>query len=291
MGQTVADVRDISNTEISAILNINESYFVDLKSKMIAPAKLSRSISAFANASGGEIYIGIEEEDGPNGKVRRWDGFRDQEEANPIFHIISQLDPLSSNFSIQFFKGAEQHGLVLHLVVSKTKDIVKSTDGSVYRRNNASNLPLKDDALERLKYDKGIQSYEDEKVKVDFSEITNSETIIEFLLEAIPTGEPEDWLRKQFLLVEKSPTVASVLLFSDSPQALLPKRSAIKILRYQTKAEAERDYLVGNPETVEGPIYDLIYDAVDRVREIIEGIEKNWLTRIGASFISPRSPS
>lgn len=98
--------------------------------------------------------------------------------------------------------------------------------------------------------------------------------MIEFLIEAIPTGEPEEWLRKQFLLVDTQPTVASVLLFSDSPQALLPKRSAVKILRYQTKAEAERDYLVGNPETIEGPIYHLIYNAVDRVREIIESIEK-----------------
>lgn len=270
----MADTKDVSDLEVSAILSVNESYFVDLKSKRIAPAKLSRSISAFSNASGGEIYIGIEEEEGPDGKERRWDGYVDQEEANPVFQVINQLDPLGGNFSTQFLQGARVPGLVLHVIVSKTKDIVHSTDGGVYRRNNAQNLPLKDDALERLKYDKGIRSYEDEKVAADLLEVSNSETVIEFLIEAIPTGEPEDWLRKQFLIADKSPTVASVLLFSDSPQALLPKRSAIKILRYQTKADAERDYLVGDPETIEGPVYDLIYDAVERVREIIEGIEK-----------------
>ncbi|HYN38082.1 MAG TPA: ATP-binding protein, partial [Rhodospirillales bacterium] len=52
------------------------------------------------------------------------------------------------------------------------------------------------------------------------------------------------------------------------------KRSAVKILRYQTKHEAERDFLVFNPITIEGPIYELIYSAVDRVKVIIEGIEK-----------------
>jgi len=270
----MADTKDISTPEFSAILSVNESYFVDLKSKRIAPAKLSRSISAFSNASGGEIYIGIEEEDGPDGKERRWDGYADQEEANPVFQIISQLDPLGSNFSAQFLRSVGVPGLVLHVVVSKTRDIVHSTDGGVFRRNNAQNLPLKDGALERLKYDKGIRSYEDEKVAADLMEVSNSETVINFLIEAIPTGEPEDWLRKQFLISDKSPTVASVLLFSDAPQALLPKRSAVKILRYQTKADAERDYLVGDPETIEGPIYDLIYDAVERVREIIESIEK-----------------
>jgi ATP-dependent DNA helicase RecG len=270
----MAEVSNLSGIEISDILSKKESYFVDLKSKRIAPAKLSRSISSFANASGGELFVGIEEEEGANGKERRWDGFTDQEEANPLFHVISQLDPLASNFSYQFFRGDGMPGLILQITVSKTKDIVKSTDGGVYRRSNASNLPLKEEALDRLRYDKGIQSYEDEKVAVDLSEVTNSETVIEFLMEAIPTGEPEDWLRKQFLLSDKTPTVASILLFSDSPQALLPKRSAVKILRYQTKADAERDYLVGDPETIEGPIYDLIYDSVDRVREIIEGIEK-----------------
>jgi ATP-dependent DNA helicase RecG len=38
--------------------------------------------------------------------------------------------------------------------------------------------------------------------------------------------------------------------------------------------EAERDFLVFDPITVEGPVYDLIYDSVEKVKEIIEGIEK-----------------
>lgn len=45
-------------------------------------------------------------------------------------------------------------------------------------------------------------------------------------------------------------------------------------MRYQTKREAERDFLAFDPETIEGPIYNLIFDAVDRAKSIIEGIEK-----------------
>lgn len=125
----MADIKNVSTTEVSAILAINESYFTDLKSKRIAPAKLSRSISAFSNASGGEIYIGIEEDDGPDGKERRWAGYADQEEANPVFQVISQLDPLGSNFSTQFLQNAGVPGFVLQVIISKTKDIVHSTDG------------------------------------------------------------------------------------------------------------------------------------------------------------------
>jgi ATP-dependent DNA helicase RecG len=93
-------------------------------------------------------------------------------------------------------------------------------------------------------------------------------------MEAIPSGEPEDWLYKQRLLFDDKPTVAGVLLYSDNPQSILPKRSSIKVLRYQTKTEAERDFLASNPETIEGPIYDLIYDAVERVKQIIESIDR-----------------
>ena len=94
------------------------------------------------------------------------------------------------------------------------------------------------------------------------------------MLGAVPTGEPLEWLEKQRVVSDGRPSVAAALLFSDAPQALLPKRSAVKILRYKTRDEAERDFLVDDPETIEGPIYSLIYDSVARVRELIEGIEK-----------------
>ena len=71
------------------------------------------------------------------------------------------------------------------------------------------------------------------------------------------------------------PTVAGILLFADEPQIALPKRSAIKLFRYQTKEEEEsRETLVFNPLTIEGCAYDQIKAAVLKTKEIIEGISK-----------------
>lgn len=267
-------IKLLLDDDCDAILKLEESYFLDLKSKDIAPAKLTKTISAFANASGGEIFVGIEEVEGLAGKERIWNGFVDQESANPFFSVIQGIDPLGNNFSLQFLHSAKYEGLVLNIVISKTQGIITATDGKVYKRSNASSLPVKEDAFERLRYDKGIRSYEDELLPIDMAIVSNSEIIIEFLLDTIPSGEPIEWLTKQFVAVDGRVSVAGALLYSDNPQSILPKRSAIKILRYQTKAEAERDFLVSDPETIEGPIYHLIYNAVERVKQVIEGIEK-----------------
>jgi ATP-dependent DNA helicase RecG len=91
----------------------------------------------------------------------------------------------------------------------------------------------------------------------------------------VPTSDPEDWLRSQFLLHNDMPKVAAALLFSDSPQAILPKRSAIKILQYRTREEGNsREQMAFAPITIEGPIYDLIKEAVARSKTIVESIQR-----------------
>lgn len=83
------DSTQISDVQVSLILALEEDHFKDLKSKEIKPSKLSRSIAGFANSVGGELYIGILESDLPSGqKVREWNGFIDQEEANAHIQLF-----------------------------------------------------------------------------------------------------------------------------------------------------------------------------------------------------------
>jgi ATP-dependent DNA helicase RecG len=104
--------------------------------------------------------------------------------------------------------------------------------------------------------------------------VCNSQTATRFILEVVPTSEPEPWLRKQELIKNDKPTVAGVVLFSDLPQAVLPKRTGIKIYRYKTgEAEGSRDTLVGVPVSVEGCAYDIIKEAVRLTKEIISNIQ------------------
>jgi ATP-dependent DNA helicase RecG len=272
----VPDKKQIDPSEVERLFSLEEGSYLDLKHSDITPAKLSRSVSAFCNTSGGELFVGIGETDDGKKKKRFWAGFADMEGANPIFQVIEKMLPLGNHYKATFLWCDSLKGIVLHLVVFKTGGIVRATDGIPYVRRNAQNLPVAgNDALRRLELDKGVVSFEDNTINVDPRAITNSETSIAFILNVVPLAEPEEWLTKQNLIVSGLPTVAGLLLYADEPQAALPKRSAIKLYRYQTKEEeGSRDKLVFDPETIEGCAYAQIKTAVSRTKEIIEGISK-----------------
>jgi ATP-dependent DNA helicase RecG len=241
----------------------------------MTPANLTKTASAFCNTSGGEVFLGIEESVGLFGKQRAWVGLKDQEAGNPFFQVLEKMSPLGNHCEAEFLAAEGAPGLVLHLNFFKTQQILVASSGKVHVRRSSQDLPVnEDEAVERLKYDKGIKSFEDEATVAPVDEINNSLVLLDFLIEVVPTSEPDEWLGKQRVLVNGRATVAGVLLYSDMPQAVLPKRSAVKILRYQTKEEGERDFLAFDPLTIEGPIYSLVFDSVERCKELVEKIKK-----------------
>ena len=51
-------LRSLTPQQYEAILAIEESHFVDVKSADITPANLTKTASAFCNTSGGEVFVG-----------------------------------------------------------------------------------------------------------------------------------------------------------------------------------------------------------------------------------------
>lgn len=268
--------KQLSDNELELLLQSNESHFLDFKSNEISPASLTKTISALCNTSGGEVFIGLEEVESEDGPTFEWTGFEKEEDANAHIDTIEKLSPLGNHYTAEFLAHKGKNGLVLHIQAKKVKSIILASNGKPYVRRSAQNLALNDDAaIKQLEYDKGIITFEDEKLDYKVEKITNSNIIIEFLLSVFPSAEPEEFLDKQEVLVDGSPTVAGTMLFNDLPQASLPKRSSIKILRYQTKNDVgERDTLAFDPLTIEGCAYNLIYEAVDKTKSIVEQIKK-----------------
>jgi ATP-dependent DNA helicase RecG len=269
------NVQNIPAEDLSILLGKNESQFFDYKAVEISAASLSKTISAMANTTGGEILVGVDEQVNNGQQVRTWRGFADQEAANGIFAVIEQLGG-TNVCGLSFLTTTESPGLLLHIIVKKTQGIVNATTGIPYARRNAQNLKIDTtESFRRLELEKGVASYEDTTLQIPIDTVCNTVTMIEFALSEVPHSEPEAWLKSQFLILNELPTVASVLLFADEPQAILPKRCAIKIFRYTTNEDGvDRDRLAFAPLTIEGSICDLVPKAVDQTKELVEGIKR-----------------
>ncbi len=199
------------------------------------------------------------------------------QDANGHLQAFESLFPLGDGYSYSFLRSATYPGLVLKIDISKSRDVKVASDGKVLIRRGAQNLPVdSDEGLTRLKRNKGLSSFETEPVNADIALITNSVVVLGFMLDVVPTAEPEQWLRKQQVIQANKPTVAGIVLFAEEPQAALPKRSGIKIYRYKsTDAEGTRDTLDGDPLSIEGHAYSQISEAVTTAAKIIESVRVN----------------
>lgn len=265
----------VTPAQVREILALTEGHFVDLKSTEITPAKLTRTIAALSNSEGGELYVGVE--DAKRSGRQEWAGFKNPEDANGFIQAFEGLFPLGEDYSYTFLGAEGVSGLVLKVDVRKTRDVKQASDGKVYVRRGAQNLPLQtEEELNRLRRNKGITSFETEPVNAPAELITNSATVIGFMLQVVPAAEPEAWLKKQMLLVGDKPTVAGLVLFADEPQVALPKRTGIKLYRYKTSApEGTRETLDFHPLSVDGPAYEQIRVAVERTVAVVEGVRVN----------------
>lgn len=268
------DIAKITPEEAISIIAIDEGQFSDVKAIEISPASLTKTLSAFANADGGDIYIGVDETG--QTKVRSWRGFDNPEAANGHLQAFEEFFPLGSDFLYEFIRCEAHRGLLLHAQVNRTQGIKTASNRMPYVRRGAQSLPVDTpEKMKRLEYSKGVVSFETERLNAPKDLVTESDVVIEFIKRVVPQNTPEAFLRKQVLLRDDCPTVGCVLLFADEPQALLPKRCGIKVYRYKTKeAEGFRDALAFTPKTVEGCLYRQIAEAVHETTEVVEAIPK-----------------
>jgi len=173
-------------------------------------------------------------------------------------------------------KSEKKPGLCLRVQIEKSSEVHKTSDGTVYQRYGAQSLPIKDpQKITELTFAKGAASFEDQVLKeLPAEQIVESEELSEFLKAYSPIMEALDFCVNQNLLDFRTwePRIASVLLFHRNPSAVMPRKCALKITRYETREDdPERDHLAIQ-KTIEGPLYRLIHESISETKIIMSSI-------------------
>lgn len=281
------DFIKISRDDASVIASRVEGDFFDRKAAKIDGRGVQKISVAFANADGGEFIIGVaDDKDEPNVELR-WKGLANPEDFNGHLQALFDLNP-AIEFRHEFLKAEGYEGVVLRVYVQKSVNVSKAADGKVYQRKGAQSLPVIDpDKITALSFAKGSKSYEDTLIPdLRAEDIVDSKVLVDFCAEITPPQDPLAFCVNEGLLDRKSfcPNSAGVLLYSENPQAVFPRRCGIKIVFYDTRqAIPEREHLKTNI-TIAGPIYRQIHDTIDKIQEIMSNI--SILTKEGFKKVS-----
>lgn len=261
--------------EREKLLKLEEDHFHDLKSARIAPAKLQETFVAFANADGGELYVGVEDKKVTGERIQ---GFPSPEAANDVIHtLLEETKPSVENVEVEFIDFGKK-GLVLYLFIPKSPKVHYTTQEECYVRINARKKRLKGEQITQLGYTKGTYNYEKQPVdQAEVDEIAESTHLLSYIDRIETSLAPKVFLKKQKLLTkhgkETHPNVGCILMFDEEPQATLDTRCAIKIYRLRTtEKEYKREQLEGMPRTINGPVEEQIHSAIKAIADTLSGV-------------------
>ncbi|HMV55424.1 MAG TPA: ATP-binding protein [Rhodocyclaceae bacterium] len=268
------EYRTISQSELTSVMARDEDHFSDFKAKDVAPAKLQETFVAFANADGGDIYVGIHDKKHTGDRL---DPFATKEDANAIIHVLlEQTSPTVEGVAVELLQ-VRGRGFLLHLSIPKSPKVHYTAGGDCYVRSNAGKVKIKGERVTALAYSKGAVAYERVAVRtLDIEELIESPLLADYMTRVKSSLDQKRFLRKQRLLAEADgkdcPNVCGALLFDEEPQATLDTRCAIKVYRLRTtEAEYRREQLGGTPTTINGPVEAATIKAIAEVSRLLDG--------------------
>ncbi|MHB8531620.1 MAG: ATP-binding protein [Solirubrobacteraceae bacterium] len=268
--------RKITDQEALNILDRTEGPFWDDKSAKLGGAKVQKIGCSFANTDGGEFAIGIEDRSQATG-IERWQGFEEEEDGNFIHQALVQHCDPGVPYAVEWLEieGQEQRGLVALVTVYKSASVHRTDAGTVWKRSGAQDLSLSGQQITDLSLSKGSSSYEDQMLEKYGADDLAAETeLLSFLDSYSPATASVDFAKKQHLIdSDGRASVAAAVLYAETPAAVVPKKCAIKVARYETQdAAPTRDHLLGTPLTIEGPARVQIDVALEAVTKMVESV-------------------
>ncbi len=247
---------------IDKLTQMSEGQFFDRKSARLAPKDMAHQLCAFANAAGGIVVIGIED----NGDVTGVNA--DQE--NIFRKVAFEYLQLPPDYQIEVVETLSHAGqrcnIMLFHIAASVNEIIKTKTGEAYLRTGDSSKKLTSEQLVALEYSKGIKSFETRIVEDATLDDLDQGLLKEYMaLFGETVGSPFDVLKGRGLVKGKEDdikiTVAAILLFGKCPTQFLPG-ARVRFLRYEgISAEVGTRFNLVKDLTLEQPLHQLLTES------------------------------
>ena len=263
-----------------------EGQYFDRKSARIKPSDIARHLVAFANANGGVLAIGIEDD----GKII---GFNDNhsKSINDFLEIPFSYCKGSIKINHEIRKitiDSKKDCILLFFVEPSDNSVIKTIDDKVYLRVGDKSKLLNHEQVTQLEYDKGERIFED--IIVEDSSIEDVDLqLLQLYKEKLGTSlSYEEILDARGLLKKGHLTNAGVLLFAKYPTKFLPN-ARLRLLKFDgTRFETGRKLNIIKEINYEAAIPKIIQDVKTTIN--LQLREFQYLDENGIFKVIPEYP-
>ena len=271
-GAAVFDPDRIEDLQFST-----EKQIMDRKSARIKAVDLAIPIVAMANADGGYLAIGIED-DGTITGIDNYERNVNELLRVPYDYCIPSVQVDLKTIDVTNNNGNPDH--VLRIQVFPNNKVVSNQADDVFLRVGDKSKRLNFEQRLQLVYAKGVKYFEDQPV----ANATIDDLDLDFVLEyckkiGYTKGDAKHYLRHNhdFVTLHGDNEVvsgAAILLFGTNPQRFFP-RARIRFVRYEGKTAEVGDRMnVVKDVKFTGRILDQVREAVAFVKTQIREYTK-----------------
>lgn len=259
-------ISDINTSlTIDYLKNNKENLYFDRKSARIEMKNLASIVSSFANANGGLIVVGIEND----GLITGFKsiGYDKLNELQKVFTPAYLKNIPNHHVEIVNIKNKnnENDKLILFHIEPSSNKVIRTSRDEVYLRQGDSSSKLTTEQIRLLEYDRNEAVFEDELSRRATLEDVD-EDIINLYREKLKTDKnTRDLLKaRKFLISENGKeclTNAGVLLFTQDPSLFLPS-ARVRIIKIEgTEMQTGTEMNVVKDVTFALPLYKVIMES------------------------------
>ncbi len=267
-----------------------ESQTYERKSARKDPKGFSNHIVAFANADGGILVVGIEDD----ATITGIDEYQDN--VNDILRVPFDFCKPSVSVVTQIVDCVDKNGNPNHLLIMtipQSSELHANQQDEVYYRMGDKSQKLNFEERLQLLYAKGTRYYEDEPVADSTIEDIDMDFVAAHCKKIGYGKSAEEYIRqnKDFIVTKngrQEMSGAAILLFGKDPQRFF-KRARVRFVRYEgVEAKVGAEMNVIKDVMFKGRILEMVQKALDFVRSQIK--EHTYLGKDGRFVTDPEYP-